>query len=364
MIYYLATPEYTHTMRTFLEHWAGDLASRIRIVTYNDALHAKELPLGTYIFSDIERLLPAETEAATAVWDQLHAAGAHLLNHPKRTLRRYDLLTTLYEKGRNRFRVIRANDRRTELRYPVFVREEADHRGSITMLLENRRQLDEALLGAMLRGHRLSGMLVVEYCDTSDEHGVFRKHSAFMVGGRVVPCHIDCSLGWLVKDTDIVNEQVMAEERDYVEHNPHREWLEETFGLAGVDYGRADYSLLDGAPQLWEINTNPMVILDPANYTEIHMPVKRQFADQIRPALEALDSVAEGTAVRITVSPALIRGMETDERKRRKAVSRHAWIRRATRSLPFQILRRIVRPVWTLFTPLVSRMSGSRSNSR
>jgi hypothetical protein len=350
-------------MRTFLEHWAGDVAARIRIVTYDEALHATELPLGTYIFSDLERLLPTETSVATLVWDQLHAAGARLLNHPTRTLRRYDLLTMLHEKGRNHFRVVRANDRRTDLRYPVFVREEADHRGSITSLLSTRRQLDEALLGAMLRGHRLDGMLVIEYCDTSED-GVFRKHSAFMVGDRVVPCHIDCSGGWMVKDTDIVNEQVMAEERHYVEANPHREWLAETFSLAGVDYGRIDYSLLRGAPQVWEINTNPMVILDPANYTEIHMPVKRMFADQIRPALAALDTVAAGPAVRIAIPAALIRGMEADERARRKALSRHVWIRRTTRSWPFQAVRRIVRPLWTRFTPLVARLGRSRSDSQ
>ena len=32
------------------------------------------------------------------------------------------------------------------------------------------------------------------------------------------------------------------------------------FQIAGIDYGRIDYSMLDGEPQVWEINTNPTVL--------------------------------------------------------------------------------------------------------
>ena len=356
MIYYLVTPEYTHTMRTFLDHWAEGVHGRIQIVTYDEAFHAPELPVGTYIFSDLERLLPAETETAILVWNQLHAAGARLLNHPTRTLRRYDLLTMLYAKGRNRFRVAHAADRAVELHFPVFVREEADHAGSITELLPNRRKLDDALAGAIVRGHRLKNLLVEEYCDTSDANGVFRKHSAFVVGGRVVPCHVDCSRGWVVKDTDLVSPEVMAEERQYLETNPHRQWLEETFGLAGVDYGRIDYSLLGDAPQVWEINTNPIVILHPENYSEIHLPVKRMFAERIRPAFEAIDTVAPGRTVTISVPPVLLSRLKKESNRRQRALNRHQRVKRLSHSVPFRIARGIARPLLTAISPLVARM--------
>ena len=361
MIYYLVTPEYTHTMRTFLDHWAGDVQGRIRIVPYNEAFNAPELPVGTYIFSDLERMLPAEMEAATLVWNQLHAAGARLLNHPTRTLRRYDLLTMLYAKGRNRFRVAHATDRAAELRFPVFVREESDHAGSITRLITNRRKLDDALSGAMVRGHRLKNLLVEEYCDTSDATGVFRKHSAFVVGGRVVPCHVDCSRGWVVKDTDLVSPEVMEEERRYLETNPHGRWLEETFALAGVDYGRIDYSLLGDAPQVWEINTNPIVILHPDNYSEIHMPVKRMFAERIRPAFEAIDTVTPGRTIALSVPPLLRSRLKKESNRRRRALKRHQQVRRISRSVPFRLVRGIARPVLTVLSPLVARMGGGGS---
>jgi hypothetical protein len=365
MIYYLATPGYAHTMRTFLDHWAGGLESRIRIITYDRALRAERLSLGTYVFSDLERLLPSEREIATLVWEQLSAAGARLLNHPTRTLRRYELLSMLQARGRNQFRVVRASDRSTGLRFPVFLREEGEHSGSLTRLIKNRRQLDEAVVGAMFRGHRLRGLLVVEYCDTSDADGIFRKYSAFMVGGRVVPCHIDCSRGWVVKDTDIVNDEVMAQERLYMETNPHREWLEETFALAGVDYGRIDYGFKVGRPQVWEINTNPVVILHPQNYTEIHLPVKRRFAELIRPAFEAIDSTGRADAtLALDVPIPLFTRLDFERRRERWSHAHRALIRSAKRSTAFRVVRGAVRPLMTPLSPLLARIGRHRETAK
>jgi hypothetical protein len=362
MIHYLVTPGYAHTMRTFLDHWARELEPRVRIVTYDEALRAERLPLGTYIFSDLERLLPSEREIATHVWDQLNAAGARILNHPARTLRRYELLSMLHERGRNHFRVVRASDRHAKLRFPVFIREEGEHSGSLTRLIKNRRQLDEALVGAMFRGHRLRNLLVVEYLDTSDADGVFRKYSSFVVGGRVVPCHIDCSRGWVVKDTDIVSDEVTSNERRYLETNPHREWLEETFALAGVDYGRIDYGLKDGRPEVWEINTNPIVILHPQNYSEMHMPVKRRFAELIRPAFEAIDFAAPlGAEVRIEIPVPLFTRLDFEKRRQRWAHAHRTLVRNAKRSMAFRAARGVLRPLMTPISPFLARISRSRS---
>lgn len=365
MIYYLVTPNFEHTMNNYLAHWAPELQSRVKIVLYNDILRARELPLGTYIFSDLERLLPSETEIATRVWEQLDLAGARLLNHPQRTLKRYELLSMLYQKGRNRFRVVRAADRDAELTFPVFLREEGEHSGSLTVLLENRHQLDEALVGALFRSHKLDTLLVVEYLNTAGKDGVYKKYSSFVVGGRVVPCHVDCSRGWIVKDTDIVDESVMAEELNYVQNNPHRKWLEETFRLAGADYGRIDYSFVEGIPQVWEINTNPVVILTPDHYSEIHMPVKRAFAAEISPAFIAADSLGGVTkTVPITVAPALIARLDAEQRAQRWLKNRRAFMRRVTRWKAVQVARKVIRPMITPVSPLLARLSRNRATDR
>ena len=361
MIYYLVTPKYEHTIANYLAHWAPELKSRIHVVYYNEVLRARDLPLGTYIFSDLERLLPAETEIATRVWEQLNAAGARLLNHPTRTLKRYDLLTMLHARGRNQFRVARASDKSANLTFPVFLREEGEHSGSLTKLLKTRHELDEALVGAMFRSHQLETLLVVEYLHTADAEGVFKKYSAFMVGGRVVPCHVDCSRGWMVKDTDIVDERVMAEELNYVQTNPHREWLQETFRLAGVDYGRIDYSFFNGVPQVWEINTNPVVILTPDHYTEIHMPVKRTFADHIGPAFAATDTVTETRRIPISVDVALLDRLTAEQKKQRSHKARRRFMHRAVRLRPIKELRRVIRPLITPVAPLVAKLSRGRA---
>jgi hypothetical protein len=364
MIYYLVTPRFEHTIKNYLAFWAKELEPRFKIVFYNDVLRARDLPLGTYIFSDLERLLPAETEIATQVWEQLNAAGATLLNHPKRTLKRYDLLTMLYEKGRNQFRVVRATDKTTPLKFPVFLREEGEHSGNLTVLLQNRHQVDEALVGAVFRKHQLSTLLLVEYCDTKGPDGLYRKFSSFVVGGRVVPCHVDCSRGWMVKDTDIVDESIMAQELDYVRNNPHREWLEETFRLAGVQYGRIDYSLLNGSPQVWEINTNPVVILTPDHYQEIHMPVKRTFAEHIGPAFEAIDMAGTPKMVPLRVDPALLTRLDQEQAEQRKLQARRQFMRTVTRWPAVQAIRKVIRPLVTPIAPLLSRISRSRASSR
>jgi hypothetical protein len=358
MIYYLVTTGYSHTMRTFLEHWGKDLAPRVRIVDYAEALHAAELPVGTYVFADLERLLPAELEIAEIIWDQLHAAGARLLNHPRRTLRRYDLLSRLHALGRNDFRVARATDRSAVYTFPVFIREEGEHSGSLTRILNTQGDVNQALAGAVVRGHRMENLLVVEYCDTVDAHGVFQKYAAFKLGDRVVPAHIDCSRQWLVKDTDIVVEESLQREREYLESNPHREWLEETFAIAGVDYGRMDYGMRGDRPQVWEINTNPVIILNPTNYTGQHMPIKQMLAAMISPALAALDSPLSGV-VKIEVPPLLYRRAEAEGRTRRRSRARVQAVRRIKGSRPFRLFRRITHPLLRPLAPLLTR-TGSR----
>jgi hypothetical protein len=359
MIYYLVTAGYGHTMRTFLEHWGRDLAGRVRIVEYGEIFRARELAVGTYVFSDLERLLPAETAIAEIVWNQLHAASARLLNHPQRALRRYRLLARLHELGRNDFGVVRATDRDAVFRYPVFIRGASDHGGSLTGILHTRGEVDEALAGAVVRGHPIEDLLIVEYRDTSDDRGMYRKYAAFKVGDRVIPGHIDFSMQWLVKDTDIVTADALEEERRYLETNPHRAWVEELFALAGIDYGRVDYSLLGDRPQVWEINTNPVVSLHPLNYTEAHLPTKRRLAAMMVPAFEALDSSRAAVAP-IDVPVALLARAAAERRRDQRAKARVRTVRRIKGSLAFRVFRRVTHPLLRPLAPLLTRTDRKR----
>lgn len=354
MIYYLVNTGYSHTIRTFLEHWEPGLAPRIRILDYGEVLHARELPVGTYVFSDLERLSPTELDIAEIIWSQLHAAGSRLLNHPRRTLRRYDLLSTLHRLGRNDFRVVRAADRNAAYTFPVFLREEGDHAGSLTKLLNTRSDVEQALAGALVRGHRLEHLLITEYCNTVDENGMFRKYAAFRMGDRIIPAHIDVSRQWVVKDTDVTEGDVLANERRYIETNPHEAWLRETFEIAGVEYGRMDYGVLGDRLQVWEINTNPVTILNPSHYGEAHMPIKRLLAERIGPALAALDTPATGV-VALEVPPALHQRAHAERRAETRSRKRVKTVRRIKGSLAFRVFRGITRPLLRPLAPLLTR---------
>ena len=64
----------------------------------------------------------------------------------------------------------------------------------------------------------------------------------------------------MVKNADLCNERLVAEELDFLNANPHKKDLMAIFQMAGIDYGRIDYSLHKGRIQVWEINTNPSVL--------------------------------------------------------------------------------------------------------
>jgi hypothetical protein len=126
-------------------------------------------------------------------------------------------------------------------------------------LLRTRRDLEEALEVFDRSGEVRDGLMIVEFCDTADARGIYRKYGAFVVGDRVFPKSLQFSRHWVQKRPDLKDEELLREERAYVEENPHEEALRGIFKLARIEYGRMDYAILDGKIQVWEINTNPTV---------------------------------------------------------------------------------------------------------
>lgn len=256
MIHYVVTGPHAYTVTGFLETFGAPLRGRFRWVSYELLFRLRRYPPGTWIFSDLERLSGEQAREAGRIRDLLAGAGEgwRVLNHPSRSLRRYALLRTLRERGLNEFDVHRPGEGRP-LRYPVFLRGEDDHEGSRTGLLTSPAEVEAALRSP----GRPAKALLTEFCETADGEGVYRKYAAFRIGGAVIPRHILFSRKWMLKEVDLAGEAEIAEERAYLESNPHRRALEEAFDLAGIDYGRADYGVKEGRIQIFEINTNPML---------------------------------------------------------------------------------------------------------
>jgi hypothetical protein len=294
-------------MDHYVSSWGPVPGSRIRFLLYEELICTNALNPGTYIFSDLERLSLPALKLSSEVWKALSMAGSQvrLLNDPSRVLCRHDLLQKLFDEGQNCFKAIRADESLQSLHYPVFVREEFQHTGSLTPLLHSQGDLVNELRSLRLRGYRRSDLLIVEFCDTSDGAGIFRKYSAFMIAGEIIPRHLIFSRHWNVKTPDLDDSHLAREQEDYLRENPHRPWLQETFKLSGIEYGRIDYSLMGNKPQIWEINTNPTV---------------RKLTSRLTSAFEGIDcQIDSERAIPITIHPKLAEAVAIEEQRRRKA---------------------------------------------
>ena len=295
MICYLVTERHAYTIRFYLKNWGRPVAERIRVQTYVSMfgdLDKFEARPGTYIFSDIERLSGPVPYRCAEAWKRISDLGgsARLLNHPTRSMRRYELLRTLFESGRNAFNAYRLVAGGQPRRWPVFIREENEHTKNLTDLLHTPEELDAAVADIFEKGYSREDKLVVEFCDTQDGGGLFYKYGAYLIGERIIPCHVQASRHWVAgSHTLIKTPEALELARRYVETNPHEGVLREIFRLARIDFGRIDYSMLGDRMQVWEINTNPMFFtLKPHSQPE-RQALLSHVAEQIAAAFAEID---------------------------------------------------------------------------
>jgi hypothetical protein len=258
MINYLVTRDGVDTIDYYLESWGRDASRRFNVVFYDELHRSPVMPEGVFVFSDIERLTPSQVQDAAAIYLRASAGASVLLNHPIYSMKRYELLRTLYERGINSFNVYRLTEYRRPGRFPVFLRHENEHGGALTDLLYTQSQLDDAIASALSRGTSRDALLITEFVDTSSD-GIFRKFSAFIVGGQVIPWNIFFSRKWMVNARDLLDEGGVQEELEFIRGDARCDELKDIFALANIQYGRMDYGLLDGRVQVWEINTNPLI---------------------------------------------------------------------------------------------------------
>ncbi|HUP25468.1 MAG TPA: hypothetical protein VNB06_21330 [Thermoanaerobaculia bacterium] len=248
------------TLRDWLANEGRAVAGSVAVLTYQELLRRPVVAAGVCVFCDFDCLTSALRPIVREAWVQLESAGVRLLNDPRRALDRRQLLERLASLGRNDFRAFPVDGVPADVRFPVFVRRQSEHDGPQTSLLHDRESLCEAIQGLTwpFGPHRRADLLVVEFCNTSVDGGPHSKYAATRVGERLLNRHIMFSNHWSVKHSGVlIDAEMMALERRYLASNPYREWVLETFELAGVDYGRLDFGICDGRPQAFEINTNP-----------------------------------------------------------------------------------------------------------
>jgi len=94
----------------------------------------------------------------------------------------------------------------------------------------------------------------------------------------------------MLKKPDILDPQALEIERDYVREFPHRDALKRIFAIAGIDFGRIDYSLQDGEIRVWEINTNPTLMPSKKGLAESRRGVIGETNRMFLQALRTLDA--------------------------------------------------------------------------
>jgi hypothetical protein len=333
MIHVLLTRANATTISHYLETWGRDVRGFVRPRSYEDLAFGGALTPGTYLFSDLERLTPAQNDLATFVWRRLaeRPDSFRALNDPSAALRRFDLLKRLHADGINNFQAHRLTSGTMPETFPLFLRRESEHDGAISEVIRSPDELKRAVDDALAKGVRREDLLAVEYCNTADETGLFRKYAAFRVGERMIPRHVLFSRNWVVKLADATEGAHCEEEQAYLKRNPHDAELRRIFDLAHIDYGRIDYSMLpDGRMQVWEINTNPTISVAPHKLAPERLVSQQTFMKQLKSAWEAIDRPGAGKPLKLRVPAELSRRLNVGpmQRLRRTLARGVKWLSR------------------------------------
>jgi hypothetical protein len=348
MIHFLVPRDQDFAIKDYLDLFGQPLRQDLRILYYEDLIQQSAFFSGTYVLSALDQLNPSMAQLLFEIHEQLkQIEGIRFLNNPRNTLQRFELLNKLNRVGKNDFRAFRANDDLTGLKFPVFLREESQHDGAISTLLNSEREFREALGRALVQGHELKNLLIVEFCDTVDEKGFYRKYGAFIVGKRVIPRSLNYGRQWMLKHSKTeFTLPMVREELEYVLQNPHQQQLLEIFDLAQVEYGRIDYAIKDNRVQTWEINLYPTIgrglrrrsrPLSP-ELDAVRDEVRRCFYERFERAWREVNLPTKSEpSIRITLSADVVRAaMETD----------------GPRSRLLNVIKAVLRPAKPLIVPL------------
>jgi hypothetical protein len=352
MIHYIVPQEHDRLIQEYLEFWGKDLAPRLRVVHTGSLPGETRMQRGTYVLAAMDQYSSGMASYISALHGELAGKpGVRFLNQPRHTLQRFELLQQLHALGRNSFRAARVTEDLTTLRYPVFVRDSHSHDGALSPLLCSPSEVDGAIGRALVQGRSARRLMVVEFCDTADSNGYYRKYSAFVVGPHIVPRYLSVSREWMLKFSGGEFTKRMAEEElAYILTNPHEAELRSLFAIAGVEYGRIDYAMKDGAMQVWEINLNPTIGRGlressrqiPPDVNEIRTRGKEHFYRRFHDAWCDVDVGGESLpAIPIAIDPAVTRdALDSGSRD-------DGWL---------STLRGVLRPAKSFAAPVIDRM--------
>jgi hypothetical protein len=297
LIVYFVGRESRVVLTSYLRTWGARLAPKVQVVYYEDFPYLDVVPAAhAYVFSDLERRLDDRPRLARLA-DRLAASpgSPRILNHPRHALGRYELLRLLHDRGVNPFDIHRL-DRPIAPRFPVFVRDPDEHHGPVTPVVETAEELERELARLRREGMDVDTLVAIEYEETRRQDGLYCKHVTYVLGDEILHGNLVFSRHWVAKHSGADTPELVAEQEAEWFSTEHVPALREIADLAGVRYGRFDYTVVDGQLRIWELNTNPRLLSTPDTYTEEVRALRRPMAERITAALDGLDG-GEGAAV-------------------------------------------------------------------
>lgn len=293
------------------------------VKSYHRAFRSSTLRRATYVFSDFDRLSFWELELAGRLYRQLARAGAKVLNDPALVRQRYSLLRALEDKGLNRFAVWRVEDGGRPDRFPVFLRRESGHQGPLSDLLWDEDQIERSIEEVLAEGVPRRGLLLVEYRAQPVAEGLFRRLGMYRVGETMVPALCAHQRTWIAKrgEVGVAGEKLYNEEYEIVATNRFESEVWPAFQAGEIEYGRADFGLVEGQVEIYEINTNPMIKPHDSHPFPIRLETRELILGKLVKAMKGIDT-PRGPRIRLS-DPVLRR-----QRRRDHWMLRGRWTQR------------------------------------
>ena len=215
-------------MKLHVPFYSLTLLRKVRVLDYAKTNSLSGKPPGVYLFTDMERMDEQAKKRAIELYEVLSKEPKkyRLLNHPEKSLKRYELLRRLYQEGKNDFTVHRYCDMPASIRFPAFLRHEHKHTGPLSEPLKNLDELQGRAEYLFSKGISKKTLLITEYLEAQEPDGIYRKYGAFRFGDHIIPRHMYTGLDWCLKQgTNNKRSRYIQEELSYVRENPHKDEL-------------------------------------------------------------------------------------------------------------------------------------------
>lgn len=281
MLTFLTTRDHAYTLKGYLQSSRTSVPIKAR--SYDWLFSRKAVRSGTYVFTDLERLAFHELAVAARAFRLLKKIGMRVLNNPALALTRLGLLHKLHANKINNFQCYNAELQPQPEKFPVFIRGVSDHGKPLSDLIPDQATLDQKLIQLREDGIPVCGLLVIEFSAAPVRDKVYRKHSVFRCADELLSYTPIIEDSWLVKygKEGLSSSEELDECVIEMDCNPFAERLRQIFEIAHIEYGRADFGLIDNQISVFEINTNPTVGLPkPHRHTQYERAL-RESLDRI-----------------------------------------------------------------------------------